>query len=106
MPGDARGKVMPRGGAPAPVDAKKGGAVTGRLLQVSAIIAALLLAIWLLVTVGVARTYDVSLMNRSGAFFLWGMFWVPFHLLAAGFLAGRLMSRSSSGRIRSSDKSR
>ena len=78
----------------------------GRLLQFTAIIAALLLALWLVVMLGVARTYGVPLTTGWGVLHLWWMFWVPFHLLVAGFLAGRLMSRSSSGRIRSSDRSR
>ena len=80
--------------------------MTGRLLQFTAIIAALLLALWLVVMLGVARTYGVPLTTGWGVLHLWWMFWVPFHLLAAAFLYGGLMSRSSSDRTRSSDRSR
>ena len=77
----------------------------GRLLQFTAIIAALLLALWLVVMLGVARTYGVPLTTGWGVLHLWWMFWVPFHLLAAAFLYGGLMSRSLPDRTRSSDRS-
>lgn len=77
--------------------------VFGILLQVAAVVAALLLAIWLVAMIGVARTYGVPLTDAQGLLYLWSLFWVPFHLLAAGFLAGRLMCRSLPDRTLSSD---
>ena len=84
----------------------KGNGMWARLLQFTAIIAALLLGLWLFVMVSVAQAYGVPLTTGWGMLHLWWMFWVPFHLLAAAFLYGGLMSRSSSDRTRSSDRSR
>ena len=78
-----------------------------RLLQFTAIIAALLLGLWLFVMVSVAQAYGVPLTTGWGMLHLWWMFWVSFHLLAAGFFTGRrmVMSRSLPDRTRSSDRS-
>lgn len=73
--------------------------LAGAAMQILAIPAALLLAVWLVAVLGVRCTYGgdcdavIPLDGRMLAY-LWLAVWLPLHLLAAGFLAGRLMSRS------------
>ena len=73
--------------------------LAGAVMQILAIPAALLLAVWLVVVLGVRCTYggdcDAGIpLDRRMLVYLWLAVWLPLHLLAAGFLAGRLMSRS------------
>lgn len=84
--------------------------ISAILLQIAAVLGALLLGLWLWVVIAVSAAYMVQdwYLHPDMAIYLWLMFWVPFHLLAALFLAGRRMfrSRSSTDRIPSSDRFR
>lgn len=92
-------------------DRQAGMRLAGALMQILAIPAALLLVVWLVALLGVRCTYggDCAAGIPLDGGLLAGLYlsvWLPLHLLATGFLAGRVMSRFSTGRNLSSDRSR